>query len=128
MIDASSLPLMDELVDVEIDQFDNDDDQDMIQQPEIGAYNHASNMSNNNRKPEKAKWSVQEDNILQQAVQIHDAKNWKSIASFLEGKTEVQVSRLARGWTSESYCSILLYYIVVRGERCDLSLSCVLVS
>ena len=42
------------------------------------------------RKPEKAKWSVQEDSVLQQAVSMHDGKNWKSIASFLEGKTEVQ--------------------------------------
>eukprot|EP00606_Chrysophyceae_sp_TOSAG23-5_P001061 GSChrysophyteH2.ASY1.ANO1.596.1 assembled CDS len=42
------------------------------------------------RKPEKAKWSVQEDSILQQAVSMHDGKNWKSIASFLDGKTEVQ--------------------------------------
>jgi hypothetical protein len=51
-------------------------------------YNHAAAALM--RKPEKAKWSVQEDSILQQAVSMHDGKNWKSIASYLDGKTEVQ--------------------------------------
>jgi hypothetical protein len=42
------------------------------------------------RKTEKAKWSSDEDDILKKAVALHDGKNWKLIASYLDGKTEVQ--------------------------------------
>ena len=42
------------------------------------------------RKTEKAKWTPMEDEILQNAVGLHDGKNWKQIASYLDGKTEVQ--------------------------------------
>ena len=61
MMDASSLPLMDDIVDVDIDQFDNDDDQEVIMQSAHGSYIHHNNSSSNSRKPEKAKWTVQED-------------------------------------------------------------------
>ena len=42
------------------------------------------------KKTEKAKWSQAEDLSLKKAVEQHDGKNWKQIASYLEGKTEVQ--------------------------------------
>jgi hypothetical protein len=42
------------------------------------------------KKTEKAKWTPEEDAILKEAVASHDGKNWKLIASYLEGKTEVQ--------------------------------------
>ena len=70
------------------------------------------------RKTEKAKWSAEEDEILKKAVALHgpckdlfsitflyamyltltltsifqlpDRRNWKLIASYLDGKTEVQ--------------------------------------
>jgi len=42
------------------------------------------------KKMEKAKWSASEDTVLKRAVEQHDGKNWKLIASYLEGKTEVQ--------------------------------------
>lgn len=86
---------------VEIDSFDTHDDgggdfdpayhaQMHVPQPvyTMNSYPVASTAAA--RKPEKAKWSQQEDSVLQQAVSMHDGKNWKSIASFLKGKTEVQ--------------------------------------
>jgi len=68
-----------------------------------GVYGHQTLM----RKPEKAKWSVVEDSVLQQAVTMHDGKNWKSIASYLEGKTEVQV-RVCVEWKKFPSCSCLV--------------------
>lgn len=38
----------------------------------------------------KAKWSSDEDNILAKAVKDLNGKNWKLIANYLPGKTEVQ--------------------------------------
>ena len=42
------------------------------------------------RKLEKTKWTPEEDEALKNAVYHHDAKNWKSISSYLPGKSEVQ--------------------------------------
>jgi hypothetical protein len=78
--------MLDEIDAVGMDHFDDEDDDSDLMMSQGDAYSHQAHM----RKPEKAKWSVQEDAILQQAVSMHDGKNWKSIASFLEGKTEVQ--------------------------------------
>ena len=82
---------------VEIDNFEHDSGEfdDPAYHEEIHnpppMYNmNAYTVSNAGRKPEKAKWSQQEDSVLQQAVSMHDGKNWKSIASYLKGKTEVQ--------------------------------------
>ena len=84
-------------VEISLDEHDEDGEYDpayhaqemhAVPQP---VYNmNAYAMSTAARKPEKAKWSQQEDSVLQQAVSMHDGKNWKSIASFLKGKTEVQ--------------------------------------
>jgi hypothetical protein len=41
-------------------------------------------------KVAKAKWTAQEDQILRDAVMMHDAKNWKLVSENLVGKTEVQ--------------------------------------
>lgn len=42
------------------------------------------------KKPEKTKWTTEEDTKLIAAVKQHDGKNWKLIASYLDGKSEVQ--------------------------------------
>ena len=42
------------------------------------------------KKPEKTKWTTDEDTKLIAAVKQHDGKNWKLIASYLDGKSEVQ--------------------------------------
>jgi hypothetical protein len=42
------------------------------------------------KKPEKTKWTTDEDTKLKAAVAQHDGKNWKLIASYLPGKSEVQ--------------------------------------
>ena len=42
------------------------------------------------QKPEKTKWTTDEDTKLKAAVAQHDGKNWKLIASYLPGKSEVQ--------------------------------------
>eukprot|EP00743_Colponemidia_sp_Colp-15_P001235 GILK01001356.1.p1 GENE.GILK01001356.1~~GILK01001356.1.p1 ORF type:complete len:454 (+),score=46.09 GILK01001356.1:30-1391(+) len=57
------------------------------------------------------RWSPQEDEVLKRAVEQHDGKNWKKIASFLPGRTDVQCLHrwqkvlkpgLVKGpWTSE---------------------------
>ena len=44
------------------------------------------------RRQEKTKWLPEEDEALKKAVALHDAKNWKGISSYVEGKSEVQVS------------------------------------
>lgn len=49
-----------------------------------------NNNSMMKKKTEKAKWTIEEDNVLKQAVSIQGGKNWKSIAAHLQGKTEVQ--------------------------------------
>jgi hypothetical protein len=41
-------------------------------------------------KPGKAKWVPDEDEMLKKAVLLHEGKNWKQIASYIPGKTEVQ--------------------------------------
>jgi len=41
-------------------------------------------------KVAKAKWSTQEDQILREAVMMHDAKNWKLVSEHLVDKTDVQ--------------------------------------
>lgn len=41
-------------------------------------------------KVEKAKWSAQEDQILKDAVLVHEFKNWKRVSESLHGKTDVQ--------------------------------------
>ena len=41
-------------------------------------------------KKEKTKWTAEEDDVLRMAVRTHDAKNWKMIASYLSGKSQVQ--------------------------------------
>ena len=82
-------------VDITLDEHDGEydpayhaTDMHAVSQPAYHVNHYA--MSAAARKPEKAKWSQQEDSVLQQAVSMHDGKNWKSIASFLKGKTEVQ--------------------------------------
>jgi transcription factor MYB, plant len=42
------------------------------------------------KKPPKAKWNTDEDQILREAVQRMNGKNWKLISRYLTGKTEVQ--------------------------------------
>jgi hypothetical protein len=42
------------------------------------------------RKPEKTKWTTEEDDLLRASVAQHGGKNWKLIASALAGKSEVQ--------------------------------------
>lgn len=42
------------------------------------------------KKATKAKWTLEEDEILKSAVKEQCAKNWKKIASYIQGKTEVQ--------------------------------------
>ena len=79
--------MLDDMDSVGLDNFDDEEEQEELMMSQ-GAYSHQALM----RKPEKAKWTVSEDSLLQQAVTMHDGKNWKSIASYLEGKTEVQVS------------------------------------
>jgi len=78
--------MLDDMDSVGLDNFDAEEDEEELMMSQ-GAYAHQALM----RKPEKAKWTVSEDSVLQQAVTMHDGKNWKSIASYLEGKTEVQV-------------------------------------
>jgi hypothetical protein len=96
--------MMMDLDSVEIDQFEAEDvgefehhQYHQAQRAQAQAVNYAAMNAQHHtavastaRKPEKAKWSQQEDSVLQQAVSMHDGKNWKSIASFLKGKTEVQ--------------------------------------
>lgn len=42
------------------------------------------------KKPAKAKWTAEEDQILREAVGRQNGKNWKLISKYVEGKTEVQ--------------------------------------
>lgn len=44
----------------------------------------------NVKKAEKAKWTPEEDDVLRHAVEQQHGKNWKQIAKYLVGKTEVQ--------------------------------------
>ena len=104
LLDKSTCKMMMDLDSVEIDQFETEDvgefEHAQYQQAQRAHAQAASYAAMNTqhhtaaastaRKPEKAKWSQQEDSVLQQAVSMHDGKNWKSIASFLKGKTEVQ--------------------------------------
>eukprot|EP01041_Mallomonas_annulata_P001374 gene1374-2648_t len=62
-----------------LDPEESDDSDDDLQQ---------SNVPRRNK--EKAKWGLNEDEILRDAVARHGGKNWRHIASYLEGKTEVQ--------------------------------------
>jgi hypothetical protein len=76
---------MDDIDDLEIDSFNAAHSAEELGDPEQDDVLIASV-----RKPEKAKWTAHEDATLKNAVSIHNQKNWKSIASFLPGKTEVQ--------------------------------------
>jgi len=38
----------------------------------------------------KGRWTKQEDNILKEAVRVYGAKNWKLIAEYVPGRTDVQ--------------------------------------
>jgi nuclear transport factor 2 (NTF2) superfamily protein len=42
------------------------------------------------RRSKKGGWTLEEDNILTQAVEKYGGKNWKKIAEFLRGRTGVQ--------------------------------------
>jgi hypothetical protein len=49
-----------------------------------------NDMKKGNKNGAKAKWTKEEDAILVAAVKELNGKNWKKIASFVQGKTEVQ--------------------------------------
>jgi hypothetical protein len=51
---------------------------------------HQQQQQQQYKKPEKTKWTPEEDGKLKAAVKQHDGKNWKLIASYLDGKSEVQ--------------------------------------
>ena len=42
------------------------------------------------RRASMGKWTEAEDELLRQTVQVHEGKNWKSIAERLPGRTDVQ--------------------------------------
>mmetsp|Transcript_36968 Transcript_36968/g.50980 ORF Transcript_36968/g.50980 Transcript_36968/m.50980 type:complete len:604 (-) Transcript_36968:316-2127(-) len=42
------------------------------------------------KRASKGKWTVEEDEILKRAVQLHHGKNWKKIAEHLEGREDTQ--------------------------------------
>ena len=97
-------------------------DDDMEEEEEEGLYHSTTSMTK--KKPEKAKWTTDEDNVLRQAVSIQGGKNWKSIAAHISGKTEVQCLHrwtkvlnptLTKGpWTVEVnfYCSSYIYLLL----------------
>ena len=72
------------------------------------------------RRQEKTKWLPEEDEALKKAVALHDAKNWKGISSYLEEKSEVQVSLfcilfvscLMWSGTLDSYDVLLSYHLL----------------
>ena len=72
------------------------------------------------RRQEKTKWLPEEDEALKKAVDLYDAKNWKGISSYVEGKSEVQVSLfcilfvscLMWSGTLDSYDVLLSYHLL----------------
>ena len=49
-----------------------------------------SNTINTIKRASKGKWTVEEDEILREAVMEHKGKNWKKIAEHLEGREDTQ--------------------------------------
>ena len=49
----------------------------------------SNSMASSPRTP-RGKWSVEEDELLRNAVQQHDGRNWKKISECLVGRTDVQ--------------------------------------
>jgi len=68
----------------------DDDDEDDDEEIDVGISFGIGAAPPIKKRMEKAKWSANEDGILKRAVEQHDGKNWKLIASHLDGKTEVQ--------------------------------------
>mmetsp|Transcript_26072 Transcript_26072/g.38550 ORF Transcript_26072/g.38550 Transcript_26072/m.38550 type:complete len:329 (+) Transcript_26072:589-1575(+) len=48
------------------------------------------NTINTKRRASMGKWTEQEDELLRQAVEEHNGKNWKKIANHLPGRSDVQ--------------------------------------
>eukprot|EP01040_Poterioochromonas_malhamensis_P019872 gene19872-23589_t len=69
---------------------ENDSDLEESDMIEIQPSTSTDNIAPMKRKVEKAKWSKDEDEKLKQAVALLNGKNWKLIANYLPGKTEVQ--------------------------------------
>ena len=78
----------------------------------------ATNDGESPRSP-RGKWTNEEDELLRQAVQQHEGRNWKKISECLVGRTDVQCLHrwqkvlrpgLIKGpWTKEVLIYILQY-------------------
>ena len=74
---------------IEIDEEDDEDYNDNNEEGQtpgstVGALTPHGSLSS------RGKWTSAEDEILKNAVETHDGKNWKKISDMLEGRTDVQ--------------------------------------
>ena len=73
-------------IDDDDDDIDNDDNFEGGGTPgsTVGALTPHGSLSS------RGKWTTAEDEILKNAVETFDGKNWKKISDMLEGRTDVQ--------------------------------------
>jgi hypothetical protein len=78
------------------------------------------------RRSSRGKWTKEEDELLRRAVELHKGKNWKTIASYFHGRTNVQClhrwqkvlnPQLVKGpWTKEED-ELLRKYVSIYGPK-----------
>jgi nuclear transport factor 2 (NTF2) superfamily protein len=78
------------------------------------------------RRSSRGKWTKEEDELLRRAVELHKGKNWKTIASYFHGRTNVQClhrwqkvlnPQLVKGpWTKEED-ELLKKYVSIYGPK-----------
>ncbi|ELR25428.1 Myblike DNA-binding domain containing protein [Acanthamoeba castellanii str. Neff] len=117
----------DDLDDCEDDDELDCDDDDLERSAIIpGGEKQSSKSKQTVRRSSRGKWTKEEDELLRRAVELHKGKNWKTIASYFHGRTNVQClhrwqkvlnPQLVKGpWTKEED-ELLRKYVSIYGPK-----------